>query len=78
MSRSSTPVDHADNVICRDGKPEAVTLLVHKVLDLPLASLVKLFGLEVEALDLASQRIAKKLHFRLPAGFTPSALRKAR
>ena len=45
---------------------------------IPLAALVKLFGLEVKTLDWASERIAKQLHFRLPAGFTPSALRNAR
>ena len=43
-----------------------------------LASLVKLFRLEVQTLDRASERIAKQLHFRLPVGFTPSALRNAR
>ena len=71
-------LDHADYVVGGDRQPEAAGAVVHELSDDSLASLVKLFGLEVETLDRASERIAKQLHFRLPVGFTPSALRNAR
>ena len=74
----SLGLDHADQVIGRDRKAEAASVEIHEVNDDPFAPVIKLLRLEVETLDRASERIAKQLHFRLPVGLTPSALRNAR
>src|SRR2546426_8923370 len=50
--------------------PEAGGVAVHELRDDLLASLVELFGLEIETLDRASERIAKQFHFRLSVAFT--------
>src|SRR6266481_1376751 len=67
-------LDHSDYLVGGDRQPEAAGTVVHELSDDSLASLVKLFALEIEALDGPAQRIAKGHHFFLLPVFTPSAL----